>query len=50
MKPDGTSSMSIHPSAETNRVKDAKHPGIFMKVTPFISSKDDNLVPANTRH
>ena len=48
MKPDGSVTMSIHPPSKTIHVKDTKHPGIFMEATPFISSKDDTLVPANT--
>ena len=49
MKPDGSVTMSVHPPSETIRVKDTKHPGIFMEATPFISSKDETLVPASTR-
>ena len=41
--------MSVHPPTKTIRIKDTKHPGIFMEATPFISSKDETLVPANTR-
>ena len=49
MKPDGTSSMSVHPPAKIIRVKDTKHLGIFMEATLFIFLKDDTLVLDNTR-
>ena len=49
MRPDGSSSLSVHPLSETLHLKDSKYTWVNLEATPFVSSKNKTLVSPSTR-